>query len=133
MALKGLAFSALLAGGIPQVTPYAAGPCDGEMRSAPWCDTQKPFAVRAASLVADLSVDEKAGLFIATGTTGKLPPPKLPHHLQSNNATYPLPVLHSCPVGYPVHHRVAGTALPHTCATLPCRSLALGGTRPSTG
>ena len=36
------------------------------MSSAAWCDTTQPFKIRAALLVANLTTEEKAGLFIAT-------------------------------------------------------------------
>ena len=34
------------------------------MRAAAWCDGSAPFATRAAALVANLTLDEKAGLFV---------------------------------------------------------------------
>ena len=40
------------------------GPCDGDMKAAKWCDMSSSFADRAAALVANLTKDEKAGLFV---------------------------------------------------------------------
>ena len=34
------------------------------MRAAAWCDGSAPFATHAAALVANLTLDEKAGLFV---------------------------------------------------------------------
>lgn len=51
---------------VGQTTPYGPGPCDGDMSTAAWCDTTQPFKTRAAALVANLTIQEKAGLFIAT-------------------------------------------------------------------
>ena len=52
-------FAALVATG-----SYGPGPCDGAMKSASWCDTTKDFKTRAALVVANLTLEEKAGLFI---------------------------------------------------------------------
>ena len=44
---------------------YGPGPCDGAaLRNAPWCDGAADFATRAAALVANLTRDEKASLFV---------------------------------------------------------------------
>ena len=38
--------------------------CNGTQSNSPWCDTSKPIAERVAALVAALTMEEKAGLFV---------------------------------------------------------------------
>ena len=43
---------------------YGPGPCDGAMKSQPWCDTSKSFEDRAAAIVSYLTPEEKSGLLV---------------------------------------------------------------------
>ena len=44
-------------------------PCDDKQDVYSWCDTSKDFSTRVDSLVANLTVEEKAGLFV-NGASG---------------------------------------------------------------
>ena len=41
-----------------------AGPCDGSLKGALWCDQSRSFKQRAADIVANLTIEEKSGLFV---------------------------------------------------------------------
>ena len=43
-------------------------PCDGDFAAAPWCDTSRSIDARVEILVANLTIEEKAGLFVMEPT-----------------------------------------------------------------
>lgn len=47
---------------------FGPGPCDGALKSAAWCDQSQSFKSRAAAIVANLTIEEKSGLFVNQAT-----------------------------------------------------------------
>ena len=67
--MTALAFASVMAlvfASAAQAPPstYGPGPCDGKWQGAAWCDCTLPFRERAAAIVANLTIKEKAGLFV---------------------------------------------------------------------